>query len=255
MKIKIESPDMIMWHWYEALKELGVDVYTKWITTEYKTRHLNPEYKEDNNYDFQIADHPRYFRGSAKTILYLCDVPKFSPNIGGIDYVFSASKMVGKTYFLPFGCPTNWFYEVPKYKRKGVCFVGNNHLNRWYWLEQLGVNCFVANWEESRHIYSQHKIRVMPPQIFADLPDNPSDMRTTSLYEGMSCNILTIAYKDKIPKLKNLVTYETQEEAKELIKYYLEHNKERDEIAKLQRFEVLMHHTWKDRMKEVLKYI
>jgi len=264
MKIVIKSKDMIMWHWYEALKELGADVHIPWITNEYRHRYPNPIYNPDLKYDVEIAEHPSYFDWNAKTkkVLYLADLPKYEPTeeIKKVDYVFSASMDYlhknRNSYLVPFGCPDKWFYEELKPTRDGVCFIGNNHKGRFEWLKQIGVNCYNANWEGSRHIYSQNKIRVMPPIIFADSETKSSDFHTTSLFEGMACNILTIAPM-KSPVIRSLVTYRDQKDAKVLIEWYLkpENDLERERIAREQMHEVLMYNTWKDRMKYVLEVL
>lgn len=257
-----------MWHWYEALKELGADVHIPWITKEFQKRVENPDYDMNAKYDVIISENPSdidWRETDTFKILYLTDVPRFIPNkeISMANIVCSASKLVKpkKILFIPFACPTKWFYEQKQAVRgealgrwKDTCFIGNDYRGRYDWLRELGVDCFTANWEESRDIYSSYKIRVGSPIIFADTDEQLSDMHTTNVYEAMGCGILTITH-NKIPSIKHLVTYNTKEECKELIDYYLKNDKERERVAKLQYEEVIKNHTYLNRMEVLLNEI
>ena len=54
---------------------------------------------------------------------------------------------------------------------------------------------------------------------------------------------------------KHLVWFNSIPEAIELIQYYLNHDKEREKIAETGRQEVVSHHTWNVRIKEMLGYV
>jgi len=53
----------------------------------------------------------------------------------------------------------------------------------------------------------------------------------------------------------NLVTYKNMDDAIEKAKYYIEHNEEREKIAKAGYDEVISKHTYDNRVEEVIKKV
>ena len=54
---------------------------------------------------------------------------------------------------------------------------------------------------------------------------------------------------------EHLVWFHSIPEAIDQIEYYLAHDREREKIASAGRQEVLMHHTWDDRIADMFRYM
>jgi len=80
------------------------------------------------------------------------------------------------------------------------------------------------------------------------------------LYEATGCGAMLITeYKDNLNELfkdgSELVVYRSAEELIDRVRYYLEHEKEREAIAKAGQKRTLSEHTYYHRMRELLKII
>lgn len=87
--------------------------------------------------------------------------------------------------------------------------------------------------------------------------DYPANMR---LYEATGMGALLITdYKRYLPDIfepdKEVITYKTKEECAEKIQYFLEHEKERESIARAGQKRTLEDHTWEKRICELLNII
>lgn len=87
--------------------------------------------------------------------------------------------------------------------------------------------------------------------------NNANNMR---LYESTGVGSMLITdYKDNLHELfeigKEIETYKTKEELLEKINYYLEHDYEREKIAKAGQLRTLSEHTYEIRMKELLNIL
>lgn len=78
-------------------------------------------------------------------------------------------------------------------------------------------------------------------------------------FEGMAIGALLENYNDNLDDLategKHYIGYISNEDLIDKVKYYLNHNDERDALAKRARKHALKHHTYKHRAMEMLKYV
>ena len=88
----------------------------------------------------------------------------------------------------------------------------------------------------------------------------PADDTNMRLFEVTACGALLITpyvpYLEELFDLeKELVIYKDMYDLKEKIDYYLEHDKEREKIARAGQRRTLKNHTYKNRVKEIIKII
>jgi len=80
------------------------------------------------------------------------------------------------------------------------------------------------------------------------------------MFEATACGSLLITqevpYLDELFEIgKEIVVYSTMRELTEKIDYYLEHDKEREKIARAGQRRTLRDHTYKNRVKDIIKII
>lgn len=106
--------------------------------------------------------------------------------------------------------------------------------------------------EEMVMIYNQSKI------TFNCAISNDVNMR---VFEAMACGSLLITDRigngllDLFQEGKHIVTYATPDELLERVAYYLEHDDEREKIARVGQAEVLTRHTYQRRARHILNVV
>ena len=80
------------------------------------------------------------------------------------------------------------------------------------------------------------------------------------LYEATGVGTLLITdWKKNITDMfepdKEIVVYRTPEECAELVQYYLDHDKEREKIAKAGQERTIREHTYHQRMEELIEIV
>lgn len=90
-----------------------------------------------------------------------------------------------------------------------------------------------------------------------DVPPYANNMR---LYEATGVGALLLTdWKENLPEMfipgREVVAYRTPEECAELIQYYLEHDEERESIARAGQARTLREHTYAQRMRELVDLV
>ncbi len=174
-------------------------------------------------------------------------------------------------YWLPHAAEPKVYKKTHQLKKYDICFIGHiqdvknyngftrvDMLDRafkefpnFYWGTRNGQKPELNMFEDAAKRFNQSKI-VLNVSIGDDL-----NMR---LFETLSTgSFLLTNYLPTLDKLfkdgKHLVTYKTLDEMVEKIKYYLEHDKEREKIAKTGYEEFIKKHKYSDRIQTVLRII
>ncbi len=196
-----------------------------------------------------------------------------------------------KLFWLPFACDPDFHKpislsseELEKYK-SDICFVGSGwttlYMQRQKYLENLidyNLSIWGPGWntlknsnlapfikggftqpEEWIKIFSASKIVF---HSHYDDPENkiPCYQASPRVFEVLACGAFLLVdnqpdvrklFKDKY----HLAIFRSLEELKELVKYYLENDIERNKISQQGRKFVLSNHTFKHRVQDILKII
>src|SRR3990167_8816379 len=183
------------------------------------------------------------------------------------DYVFCAQERAVKEFkrdgikncfWLPHAVEPKAYPAKEVMKKFDVCFIG--HIpgeKRSQALDRLFrefPNFFYSTgryFEEAADIFHQSKI------VFNQAIKDDLNMRT---YEAMATGSMLLT--DRIPTIENffedkkhLVLYDNLDDMVEKARYYIDHDEERELIAKAGMKETLAKHTYKHRMLELLKII
>lgn len=188
------------------------------------------------------------------------------------------------TYWLPFACDPEIHKPVcltPEEKQKygsDVVFVGSFYPNRLKILESI-LDFNLAIWgpgwdkvpaghplknhikggqlkpEEWRRIYSAAKIILV---IHYRNKEIPCYQASPKVYEALACGgfILVDDQRDVFKLFKDgthLVRFYNTADLKDKIKYYLEHEEQRNKIAQQGYNEILDRHTYKHRIEKIIK--
>jgi len=179
------------------------------------------------------------------------------------DYLFVAQKNylefykrhgAKKVHWLPLACDPEIHRKYNTPIKYDISFVGNVLGDRPLYLNKLKEEfprSFIgrAYLRDMALIYSASKI------VFNRSLNRDLNMR---IFETMSCGRLLMTdfvqgldefFKDKV----HLVTYFSLEDLIDKVKYYLEHEQEREEIAMRGMDEVHSKHTYLHRVREILK--
>ncbi|MDX9714333.1 MAG: glycosyltransferase [Dissulfurispiraceae bacterium] len=161
-------------------------------------------------------------------------------------------------YWLPLGCDVDMHGKRSDTKKYEIGFVGSlNNENRIRLLDILSQNLTVhyerAFLERMSEVFSESKI------VFNNCVKDDLNMRVFEalcsgsmlLTDEARGSGLTEMFTDK----KHLVIYRNDEEMLEFAKYYLENDKEREDIAAAGMQEVLAKHTYDHRALELVKKI
>lgn len=186
-----------------------------------------------------------------KTGWWMCDLknPKLLANGCKFDYVFLCNKKYLKEYkevFCKIGGEAIYVPQcgddnpILKESFWDVVFIGNftsdYHKNRFRILKKIGEK-FNLKLVSGKDYSPENKYLYRDTPISLAISPQVEGYTSNRLYNILSCGgfCLTL-YFEGIEKLfekgKHLDWFHTPEEANELIKYYLEHSKERKKIAK-----------------------
>jgi len=281
-------------YYLKALKKRGYDIKTfnsliapRWITKKISIplgknisiQNVIKQFQEKPDIIIEFDGGLRHLAGYKKidipTAFYAVDthlVSDFHKNIiNDFDYVFVAQKDYvpllkdakedGRVYWLPLAADPEVHKKFEAPKLFDVGFVGNMdpklHPERAKLLRKMSAKYSVLavsglHYENMAKVYSVSKIG-FNKSINRDL-----NMR---VFEIMSCGTMLLTDKidngmnDFFENKKHLVMYENEEELNELVQYYLEHEEEREEIAKEGQKEVHEKHTYEHRAEQILKTV
>jgi GT2 family glycosyltransferase/tetratricopeptide (TPR) repeat protein/2-polyprenyl-3-methyl-5-hydroxy-6-metoxy-1,4-benzoquinol methylase len=187
---------------------------------------------------------------------------------GWVDLLFAAQKdgadrlrMAGinSATWLPLACDPALHHphEVPK--EFDVCFVGNlfpgSRAELLELLQRNFSNTFVGQryFDEMARIYSASRI------VLNRSLKNDVNMR---VFEGLACGSLLVTndlsengQAELVRDGTHLATYRDDEELLDKLRYYLNHEPLREEIAANGRAEVVSHHTYVHRMRAILEKV
>jgi spore maturation protein CgeB len=169
---------------------------------------------------------------------------------------------------LRWACDPDFHRPIRSAKAYDVSFVGTFYWNRWRLLRKLKVkpHVFGSMWylkagyhhpsvqgEDYIRVINRTKVNINihhPVDLAADAPN----MRTFEL-AGSAAFFLT-EKMDCLGKLfRRVETYTGEEELNEKIEYYLENDREREEIAAALREDCLEKHTYLYRAQELMKLV
>jgi spore maturation protein CgeB len=211
------------------------------------------------------------------------------------DYVFCAGteaieilKQNGlkNPIWLPFACDPDYHRPIEltrgekKRYAKDVVFVGGYSSNRWQTLKELkefnigvwgpywnkaangyGAKQYVKdanlNYTEWVKIYNASKIVIV---IHYQDGQTPCYQASPKVFEALACRSFVLVDRQKdvfslFDDKRHLVGFDNREDLKEKIKYYLDHPREREEIARQGYQEVLTKHTYTHRINKMFSEI
>ena len=166
-------------------------------------------------------------------------------------------------------------YEEKDEKEYELLFVGNSrHIFRPILRDLLPtehvLSVYGRHWEEfpvQDYVVSEYMDNNKVGQAYHDakilLNDHWDDMREYGIISNRIFDALAVGafvLSDYIPEIEStfdgsVVTYQTREDLKEKINYYLEHAEERENMAKHGQKIVLNEHTFKERIKVILEIL
>jgi hypothetical protein len=211
-------------------------------------------------------------RIEAPTVGYLIDVHVQTRSLLRIaaffDYVFVAQRdFVGQfqevnpnTFWLPLACDPEIHKRDQTDKVYEVGFVGHwqRPPDRLKLLNLLSRDFMMNDFrryfrpEEMARIYTRCKIVFNKP-VNGDL-----NMR---VFEAMACGSLLVTQRiqngqeELFHEGEHLVTYNSDEEAVEMVRYYLDHSEERERIAEQGYQEAVSKHTYRHRAQKMLETV
>ena len=176
------------------------------------------------------------------------------------------------------------FYPRPREKRYDVIFMANNadflkgHQKRRDLIEaiiakDINLDLFGRGWDYLSDIENAHLHPFVNDEEFAQACSGAkitlgfnavNDVRMYASWRRPLNSMASGAFhltryfpglEDVFENGKHLVWFHSIPEAIDQIEYYLAHDREREKIASAGRQEVLMHHTWDDRIADMLDYM
>jgi len=155
--------------------------------------------------------------------------------------------------------------------------TGQGYAGRWQLIEAIAsekihLHLFGQGWEELSGLPTVHLHGFVNNDQFAEACSAAKitlGYNTNQVYmytswrrplNSMACGAFHLTryfpgLEEVFENRKHLVWFHSIPEALELIEYYLDHDKERERIARAGRQEVLAHHTWDHRIAEMLQYL
>jgi len=183
------------------------------------------------------------------------------------DYIFCALPQAldlpwhtDKVYWLPHACdPDAHMPQGIRQKKHDICFIGNCQPNwqarRCERLDKLFrafPNFYIGNkfFKEATEKYAESKL------VFNSAQADDINMRVFEALCSGSC-LLTdkMEWYGILEPGKHFLQYADEKEMIEKAKYFIEHNEQREEIARQGQKEVLEKHTYLHRVKEMLRII
>lgn len=155
----------------------------------------------------------------------------------------------------------NTFYFNPSEKTIDVSFVGQANQNRKEFLDNLDIDCYGLGWSNS-FIDFKEMVTILGKSKISISPSMGVKGRQLKLrpFEVTACNTLCIC--ENMPGIENyfipdkeIVLFDTKEELKEKIEYYLEHDKERIAIAQAGYNRTRNEHLWSHRLNKIFSEV
>ncbi|MBF0571574.1 MAG: glycosyltransferase [Candidatus Omnitrophica bacterium] len=193
------------------------------------------------------------------------------------------AKGASHASWLPFACDPNYHKPMDVYRKdrekytRDIAFVGSYYPNRARTLEAIAdfnIGIWGPYWKklssDSRlktktvdikmnynqwvKIFNASKICIV---VHYQDGKVPCHQISPKIFEAMACGcfVLTDQQKDVDKLFKNkqhLVAFDNEDDLRENIKYYLTHDEERKRIAFNGYQEVILHHRYQDRIKQIL---
>ena len=148
-----------------------------------------------------------------------------------------------------------------KAKTIDVSFVGQRHTNRLDMLGGLPIEKYGSGWDsgfvdfkEVGKIIASSKISIAPSMGVAGRQLKLRPFEITACGTLCLCELMSGIEEYFVPD-KEIVLFDTKEELKEKIQYYLEHNEERKAIAQAGYQRTIKDHLWSNRLKAIFKII
>lgn len=171
------------------------------------------------------------------------------------------SPYANKVYYVSCGCDLKIHQKLDLPKKYDIGYVGTDGgIPRKFILQELKERypeSFIgtAPYTKMSEIYSQSKIGFNYPIRLEGM--------TMRSFEIPACG--TIQFMPKLPKgwiedlgffhQRNIIIYENFKELIQLIDYYLVHDEERERIAKAGYDHVRNHHTYTQKLKEIMTWV
>jgi hypothetical protein len=176
------------------------------------------------------------------------------------DYVTQFQQVNPNTFWLPLACDTEIHKRDQTEKVYEVGFVGHwqRPPDRLKLLNLLSRDFMMNDFrryfrpEEMARVYTRSKIVFNKP-VNGDL-----NMR---VFEAMACGSLLVTQRiqngqeELFHEGKHLVTYNSDEEAVDAVRYYLDHSEERERIAEQGYQEAVSKHTYLHRAQKILETV
>jgi len=134
-------------------------------------------------------------------------------------------------------------FALIDWKRKGLQHHNNIHLHPYVHKEEFSLACskaYIALGYNTDQIY-----------MYTSWHRWVNSMASGACFVGHKFPGLETVFEDG----KHVVCFEKDEEVVPLVKYYLTHPIERERIAQAGRAEVLAHHTWDNRVAQMMGYM
>lgn len=158
---------------------------------------------------------------------------------------------------LPFTYHPLWHFPIDRKKEYDIVFIGRLDHKRLEFLHKFEEKYKVfktdnCNWECNRETYARARIAIHLG-LWSDNPqtNEKSQYQGCRYWHSLACGVFTVTERRGPEYIKNVKYFETYEEAREIIDYYLEHSDECDKIA-LAGLEEVQSHSVKNRMQELL---
>ena len=183
----------------------------------------------------------------------------------GADHIFYSQKSCAEYFnssnssYLPSAIDKDIFKDIGLERKTDIGFVGKEaYTSRVKFIKFL-KDKYGDGFEKQEGIFFDemaefyNKCKIVVNQS----PGNDINMR---MFEATACGSLLITqevpYLDELFEIgKEIVVYSTMRELTEKIDYYLEHDKEREKIARAGQRRTLRDHTYKNRVKDIIKII
>ena len=212
---------------------------------------------------------PEYFKPSAWWVIDThLNYDDYIRSVSQFNYVFTAQKDgalrfrkdgISSANWLPLGCDPNQHKKVLTDKKYDVVFVGNalgserekclNEIKKHFPNNFIGKKFF----NEMAEIFSQGRI------VFNRSVKNDVNMR---VFEALSTGSLLLTNNldengqgELFEEGKHLVNYNDKSDLIDKIKYYLEHEEEREKLAETGMNYVHKYHTYQHRMAAILQNV
>ena len=156
----------------------------------------------------------------------------------------------------------NKFYFKPNENRDiDVSFCGQAHTNRKELFDNSNVECYGLGWRngfvdfpEVGKILGKSKISIAPSMGVKGRQLKLRPFEITASGALCLCESMPGIEKYFIPD-KEIVLFDTKQEMDEKIKYYLEHDEDREAIAKAGHERTVREHYWEHRLAEIFEEI